>query len=1310
MGNWLFPEDGEYSILDTIGGGQVATANTVAQQGGIVTPRQAEIIGTTQIGGGLGWPADLSESIVGSLSDIGQVSAMRQDPVLFAGMNKIPDTKIDSGFGAMETARAINPRLTQEELEGPLAQAGYMTGGFVGGNAPFAATRALRNVIPGTVRLGNEMMFRQPGMAGAIDDAMRMPARNVSSPALPPPQPKLAGPTQSPRRLLADQSLFGRTDDAAEATRAAARAQAASRPPVETVGSGSDEMVRFDLNELRGYRQTNSDLPPDTMNWTGGLKGMREGNVVDNQTGRRLMLNEDPELPNRQSVMGGTVTQGELFGDIQPMSPVELAERGMYQDAVGKIRQRFSDEGIKLRFTDDSGELLPGVEWNLAKRRTPNKDNREIVVNKASLVWPQLTELYDRYPELKDLKVVFKAEDTLGTGGSYVNRAEIEIGVGSDVMDKITSAHRKKPTAKEKAATVQGDMFSNQRMDFELPREAVDVLAHEIQHQIQRLDKTTLGGDTTPFNSALMGYSQVPSRRARAAQVNNFKVYTGQLLNLYDKDPAMFEEARGYANEIRILSEMAEARNNARSAYNDALNAYGPNEDYTKSVFKKWQNLAERYVDLYDKAGRRERNLPSEVKNAVEGFRGVHRLGGSDFTGHGTELSTSKQNKQPGLFDDLDFGNGSSTAGLGYTIDDIRTLDDMLEQDPDNAFRIYQSIYGEAEARAMQNLTGVPEGYGPLNPEDVFDIPAKQTLYDRAGNYRPIDPDISNKLPDWNRWNMSKIQPVTDKDLSAKRGLMPEENIDLPPPPELSPERKLYDKASVREATAADYWAKPPTTPAEKQFNKMLSDYLASKDEDGNLKRVMSMSRMKAIAEDGKLDGMTKKASGEAIERMAEEGKLTVPMEPRALEVTHRIMYNGPKTQPQREQLLQSIYGDNPPHTGQRGYGQTNFADLTRAAKSTVGTDLPPKAITNARKILQDTYGVNPSGLLSKNLKLEKSEAGYKGAGVNAPKKPLKTKDGRGVETTGMSLYQAYEEPGINICPNSASCKDSCLGFTAGGNFAYGGGSDLQGLKGPRLTHFLETQAMLRDPEAFMTVLDDEVRKALAKANENGNVLGIRLNTLSDIPPKVYKPLMEKYPDVTFYDYTKLHTNKPIAPNHHLTYSSTGVSNPDIGAVNPHQNWGHMRSRLDEGYNVAMAFSVSSKQALPKWVKDAETGKTYEVIDGDTHDFRPADDWDRKSNTGAVVGLRNKDMTFGSDPAEGVRKEPFFVYYDPSKGDTVNIPVQSGETVPAELATVNKNTFLMQYPHALDYADNAPLRKELTGETDVDSILFGDEF
>jgi hypothetical protein len=162
----------------------------------------------------------------------------------------------------------------------------------------------------------------------------------------------------------------------------------------------------------------------------------------------------------------------------------------------------------------------------------------------------------------------------------------------------------------------------------------------------------------------------------------------------------------------------------------------------------------------------------------------------------------------------------------------------------------------------------------------------------------------------------------------------------------------------------------------------------------------------------------------------------------------------------------------------------------------------------------------------------------------------------------------------------------------------------------------------------------------------------------SDFPPKMLSPLINGFPDVRFYDYTKLATPRPIADNHHLTYSSDGVAQVVEGkTIGIGSNWNAMINRLNGGFNVAMAFT--SKKDMPDFVLDEKTGEKFQVWNGDNYDARFLDprpgQKENLFNKGMIIGLTNKDRT-GRPEDAAIRYDGFFVDYDRDRdGDTVVI-------------------------------------------------------
>jgi hypothetical protein len=94
---------------------------------------------------------------------------------------------------------------------------------------------------------------------------------------------------------------------------------------------------------------------------------------------------------------------------------------------------------------------------------------------------------------------------------------------------------------------------------------------------------------------------------------------------------------------------------------------------------------------------------------------------------------------------------------------------------------------------------------------------------------------------------------------------------------------------------------------------------------------------------------------------------------------------------------------------------------------------------------------------------------------------------------------------------------------------------------------------------------------------------------------------------------------------------------------------------LPSGRNVAMAFT--SRSAMPKFVMDQRTGKSFEVWNGDEYDARFLDPV-RKDGDGWIIGLTNKDNT--TKPEDAAKKHNgFFLDYDPERdGDTLVIQNQ----------------------------------------------------
>ena len=431
-------------------------------------------------------------------------------------------------------------------------------------------------------------------------------------------------------------------------------------------------------------------------------------------------------------------------------------------------------------------------------------------------------------------------------------------------------------------------------------------------------------------------------------------------------------------------------------------------------------------------------------------------------------------------------------------------------------------------------------------------------------------------------------------------------------------------------------------------------------------------------------DGIAKGMSATKILQSIEAKMAQKPTGKQTREIKQYISDKTPKGQIYSDQAFKDLVAQPFPMEPSTANFTKSFNDAMQWLNTLDADGLRTAAIdANAR--LAPILGLDADGkinrLLKTNGKLLKTEKGVEG-GV-----PIELPDGRNIESAGLAISPAFKVGKFSTCPNSASCAQECLGKTSGGYFAYGGGADLEAMKGTRLVSFRATQAMFREPEAFAIKVHNEIISLKKAAEKKGNALAIRLNVLSDIDPKVHEGIIKAHPDVFFYDYTKM-KYKPIAPNHHYTYSSTGTSQKAgyngmaVDVDNPHANWDQMKARLDSGDNVAMAFS--NKAALPQTVFDEATGKTYRVVDGDAYDFRPMDKQPPGSD-GVIVGLKNKAMTHKVLAAVQDSKG-FFVPYDPQfLKDGKNFARtpspgvdKNGKEIPGDLIPTNFNVVIPQ--------------------------------
>ena len=185
-----------------------------------------------------------------------------------------------------------------------------------------------------------------------------------------------------------------------------------------------------------------------------------------------------------------------------------------------------------------------------------------------------------------------------------------------------------------------------------------------------------------------------------------------------------------------------------------------------------------------------------------------------------------------------------------------------------------------------------------------------------------------------------------------------------------------------------------------------------------------------------------------------------------------------------------------------------------------------------------------------------------------------------------------------------------------------------------------KTRLFFANKPLFMKLMMMEIDRAMKKAERLGMEFSVRLNCTSDISPLAFvyngKNILEIYPQVSFYDYTKVRKYWSIMDrydNYYLTFSRDGSIENDMECM----EW------LRRGNNVAVVFGVTKTSELPKkW-------RGYEVLVGDDYDYRV---WDKLQEGKQIVGLVYKvgkndfEEINGKHHFKGIPNSPFIISKD----------------------------------------------------------------
>ena len=142
---------------------------------------------------------------------------------------------------------------------------------------------------------------------------------------------------------------------------------------------------------------------------------------------------------------------------------------------------------------------------------------------------------------------------------------------------------------------------------------------------------------------------------------------------------------------------------------------------------------------------------------------------------------------------------------------------------------------------------------------------------------------------------------------------------------------------------------------------------------------------------------------------------------------------------------------------------------------------------------------------------------------------------------TGILYLAPHSISGFNTCPMAikAGCDKACL-YTAG----RGGFNNVQQAR------INKTLRFFNDRDNFMNDIVYSINTLIRKAKRENKIPLIRLNGTSDIrweniPVTIkginYNNIMEAFPGIQFYDYTKIPNRKNLPVNYDLTFSYSGV-------------------------------------------------------------------------------------------------------------------------------------------------------------------------
>ena len=196
---------------------------------------------------------------------------------------------------------------------------------------------------------------------------------------------------------------------------------------------------------------------------------------------------------------------------------------------------------------------------------------------------------------------------------------------------------------------------------------------------------------------------------------------------------------------------------------------------------------------------------------------------------------------------------------------------------------------------------------------------------------------------------------------------------------------------------------------------------------------------------------------------------------------------------------------------------------------------------------------------------------------------------------------------GYNVCAKATQgCIAACLN-TAGRGGMFKKGETTNVIQKARIR---KTELFFEDRVQFMALLVKDIELAVKQSVRMKLFPVVRLNGTSDIAWEKYEVVRDgitysnifaAFPDLEFYDYTKILGRKiNHIENYSLTFSAADGNDADVAKA------------MQQGYNIATVFGIKKTLPMP------ETYMGRPVFNGDDSDLRFLDPH------GVVVGLYAK--------------------------------------------------------------------------------------